>query len=109
VSTEEYIALRVAELCKKHNMSVYRLSQRSGITQTALSHIISGKSVPTIPTVNNICGAFGVTLAQFFAGEGEKPDLSADQMEILDIWDTLDDTQRNIVIRFLRGLRNENS
>ena len=46
-------------------MSKYRLSQLSGISQSSIGKIIAKESLPTMPTVEKICDALGVTMAQF--------------------------------------------
>ena len=71
--TEEYIPKRVKELCSKHKISKYRLAQLTDMSQTALGNIINKKSIPTVPTLERICDAFGISIAQFFAGEGMRP------------------------------------
>ena len=45
---EEYIPLRIAELCRKRGYTKYRLAQLTGITQTALGNILNQKSMPTM-------------------------------------------------------------
>jgi len=102
---DEYIAYHVKELCKERNMTKYRLSQLTGISQTALANIISKESVPTFLTLERICDAFGVTLAQFFTSAGERPDLTDEQKEILEVWDRLDVKEREILIAFVRSLK----
>lgn len=64
--TEDYIPKRVKELCSKHKVSKYRLAQLTDMSQTALGNIIKKESIPTIPTLERICDAFGISLAQFF-------------------------------------------
>ena len=105
--TEDYVALRIIELCEKHKISRYRLSQLTGMSQTALGKIVSKESIPTIPTIEKICDAFGITLAQFFAGEGRRPDLSKEQREIIETWDELGRDERRILIQFVRSLKNK--
>lgn len=101
---EEYVAARVKELCAKHKVSQYRLAQRTGMSQTALGNIMKMKSVPTVPTLERICDAFGITLAQFFAGEGARPDLTPAESEILQTWDGLGEAERRILLQFVRSL-----
>lgn len=101
---DEYIAYRVKELCREHGMSKYRLSQLSGISQTALANILSKDSIPTVLTLKRICDAFGVTLAQFFTVDG-CPDLTDEQKELLETWNTLDAKEREILITFVRSLK----
>lgn len=87
--TEEYIPKRVKELCSKHKVSKYRLAQLTDMSQTALANIMNKKSIPTVPTLERICDAFGISIAQFFAGDGMRPDLTDEQGELLEIWDDL--------------------
>ena len=86
-------------------MPKYKLAQKPGISQTALANMISQKSIPTVPTLQKICDAFGITLAQFFVkGEGRE-NLTDLQKEILDTWDELDSREREILISFVRSLK----
>lgn len=103
--TEEYIPKRVKELCSKHKISKYRLAQLTDMSQTALGNIINKKSIPTVPTLERICDAFGISIAQFFAGEGMRPDLTDEQEELLEIWDDLNADERRILMNFVRTLK----
>ena len=102
---EEYIPKRISELCNKRGYSKYRLSQLTGMSQTALGNIMTRDSISTIPTLEKICDAFGISLAQFFAGDGGKLDLTIDQTELLDIWDGLEVKEREIVLSLMRSLK----
>ena len=104
---EEYTASRVKELCEKYHVSKYRLAQLTGMSQTAVGNIMKMESIPTIPTLEKICDAFGITLAQFFAGEGQRPDLSKEQREIIETWDELGREERRILLQFVRSLKNK--
>ena len=56
---EEYIPLRIAELCRKRGYTKYRLAQLTGITQTASGgNMLNQKSMPTITNLEKICDAF---------------------------------------------------
>lgn len=61
--------------------------------------------MPTIPTLEKICDAFGISLAQFFTEGSARPDLTSEQKEILDIWDGLGTKEREILIPFVRSLK----
>ena len=54
MGVEEYIPDRIAGLSEKRGYTKYRLSQITGMTQTALGNILSQKSIPTIPTLERI-------------------------------------------------------
>lgn len=102
---EEYIPLRIKELCEKRGYTKYRLAQITGMTQTALGNILNQSSLPTIVNLERICDAFGITLAQFFTDDGSKLNLTQDQQEILHIWDDLESKEREILIGFIRSLK----
>jgi transcriptional regulator with XRE-family HTH domain len=102
---EEYIPLRLSELCKKHGYTKYRLAQLTGMSQTALGKILSQTSVPTVTTLEKMCDAFGISLAQFFAEEGVHPDLTQEEKEILEVWSSLDRREKEILISFIRTLK----
>jgi transcriptional regulator with XRE-family HTH domain len=101
VLDEDYIGRRVEELCEKYGVTKYRLSQITGITQTALAQIIEGKTTPTVHTIDKISDAFGLTLAQFFSSD-VRPDLSKDQAEVLDLLDRQAPEERAVIVRLLK-------
>lgn len=101
---EDYVAERIKELCIKHGFSKYRLAQLTGMSQTALGNIFAKTSIPTIPTLEKICEAFDISLAQFFAGEGDRPDLTDVQKEVLGLWSELNAEEQKILLKFIRSL-----
>ena len=104
MGVEEYIPDRIARLSEKRGYTKYRLSQITGMTQTALGNILSQK-IPTIPTLERICDAFNITLAQFFSEDGSRLDLTDEQSEILEVWDGLDVKEKEILLSFIRSLK----
>ena len=102
---EEYIPLRIAELCRKRGYTKYRLAQLTGITQTALGNMLNQKSMPTMANLEKICDAFEITIAQFFSDDENRLDLTKEQKEILEIWDGLDEKEREIFMTFIRSLK----
>ena len=102
---EEYIPLRIAELCRKRGYTKYRLAQLTGITQTALGNMLNQKSMPTMANLEKICDAFEITIAQFFSDDESRLDLTKEQKEILEIWDGLDEKEREIFMTFIRSLK----
>lgn len=84
---------------------MYRLSQLTGMSQTALGNILAKSSMPTIPTLEKICDAFGISLAQFFTEDDSRPDLTDAQRELLDIWDGLGEKEKEILLAFVRSLK----
>ena len=104
MSKENYVIERIEELCMTHQMSRYALSQKSGVSQAAVSALLNRKSVPTIPTIEKICDAFGITVAQFFAKDEPMPELTDDQREMVEIWIRLNERDKEIAKAYMLGL-----
>ena len=102
VSAADYIGPRIKELCDKQQITKYRLSQMTGVTQTVLSRIIKGENVPTIQTIEKICFALNISLAQFFAKDENPPDLTAEQREIIETWNGLTPEERERLMKIIR-------
>ena len=77
---EKYIADKITSLCEKRDISKYRLSQLSGISQSSLGRIMAQENLPSLITLEKICTALGVTLSQFFQ-EGNSENLTEKQKE----------------------------
>lgn len=57
--------------------------------------------VPTVPSLEKICAAFGITLSQLFA-EGDTPVLLTEtQRRLLDFWAELSAEQQAVVLALL--------
>lgn len=102
---DDYVAERVKELCEKRGVSKYRLAQLTGMSQTAIGSIISKASMPTLPTLEKICDAFGMTLAQFFTADGTRVNLTEMQSELIETWENLDQDEQMILMKFVRSLK----
>ena len=57
---------KIMDLCYERGWSVYTLSNESILTQSTLSSMLQRGTPPKIETLQAICDAFGITLAQFF-------------------------------------------
>ena len=95
---------RIIELCEIRGISVYRLSIDSEIPSTTLNNMIRNDTLPTIPTIEKICGAFGITLGQFFTSEEIYSSLTEEQQELLELWDSLNPYKKDLAKAYMRGL-----
>jgi len=57
---------------------------------------------PSISTLEDICSAFGITLSQFFANEGELVALDSEQIEMLEKWSALAPEQKDALLKLLK-------
>ena len=58
---------RIAELCEEKHITINKLANISGITQSILNNIMSGrKNSTTISTIQKICDGLEITVTDFF-------------------------------------------
>lgn len=93
---------RIKLLMEEKGWSEYRLAKEAELPQSTISHLFKRNNAPTHPTIEAICRAFGITLAQFFADEGEPVVLTPEQREVLLLWGTLTDEQKQSVKSVMR-------
>jgi len=91
---------RIRELLDMRGWSMYQLSQRSGIPQSTLSNLFLRNNAPTIPTLEKICDALGVTVAEFFGKEG---DLLPSDTELIREWRILPDETKDIFLKLIKA------
>lgn len=61
---------RIIELCNERNITVNKLSTISGVTQSTLSNIMSGRNnSTTVSTIQKLCDGLNITIEDFFASE----------------------------------------
>lgn len=61
---------RILELCNQHNITLNRMATLSGITQSTLNNIISGRNnSTTISTIKKICDGLEIHIRDFFNSE----------------------------------------
>ena len=61
---------RLRQLMAERGWTAYRLAKESGLSESTLANIFKRNTVPSISTLESVCSAFGISLAQFFA-EGD--------------------------------------
>ena len=66
----EAVRARIVALCQERDMSINRLSNISGVTQSTVNNIVSGRNrSATISTIKKLCDGFGITIQEFFDAE----------------------------------------
>ncbi|GHU52473.1 DNA-binding protein [Clostridia bacterium] len=74
---------RIRQLMDERNWTEYRLAKESKLSQSTIANLFKRNTVPSVTTLDAICGGFGITLAQFFS-EGNIVELSDEQKEVFD-------------------------
>jgi len=66
----EAVKERILELCQERNISVNKLSNLSGVTQSTVNNIISGRNnSTTISTIKKLCDGLEISVEDFFNSE----------------------------------------
>lgn len=95
---------RIDNLCRLHNISKYRLSQITGISQSAFSKMSRQQSTLSLETIQRICDALGISMAQFFSETDEYPDLTVEQKRLLNSFSLLDEKKRAYALHMIEQL-----
>ena len=64
----EACRIRIHELCKERGITLNKLAITSGITQSTLNNIISGRNKSTtVSTIKKICDGIEISIVEFFS------------------------------------------
>lgn len=96
---------RIDHLMKERNWSDYKLSIESGLSASTIANIHRRNTIPSIPTLESICSAFGITLAQFFDENTDTVYLNKQQQDFFNIWFTLTDKQKNLLYYLVKEFK----
>lgn len=63
----EAVRQRIIQLCEARNISINKLSSISGVTQSTVNNIVSGRNnSTTVSTIKKLCDGLGITIDEFF-------------------------------------------
>ncbi len=89
----------------ERNWTEYQLAEKSELPQSTISSWYRKNQIPTIPSLEKICKAFGITLAQFFTDDyAEITPLTKQQSEVLHEWNKLNERQQKIIVELLKEM-----
>ena len=94
---------RIKALREAKKISIYRLSQDSGISQGHISDLENGINQPTIETLKRLLAPLGCSLSEFF-NEGEVSVLSEKEKELVASFRTMPDEKAQLFLELGRIL-----
>ena len=66
----EAVRRRILELCSEYDISVNKLCNINGVTQSTVNNIISGRNnSATVLTIKKLCDGLGITIEEFFRSD----------------------------------------
>lgn len=67
MTISEAVTQRLLDLCRERNLSINKISNISGITQSTVSDIVNGKTGNAgIATIKKLCDGFEISVREFF-------------------------------------------
>ena len=95
---------RIKQLMEERSWTDYRLAKESNLSHSTVTNMFNRNNAPTLPTLEAVCKAFGITLAQFFT-EGNSPVLTEEQRILFAKWSTLKDDQKQALLALIDTMR----
>lgn len=95
---------RIRELMEERGWTDYRLSKESGLSHSTITNMFTRNNAPTLPTLEAICAAFGITLSQFFSEKNEPNALTEEQHKLFSRWSSLSEKQKELLLDLINTM-----
>lgn len=95
---------RLNSLMEQHGWTEYKLAKECGLSESTIANVFRRGTMPSIATLETICGGFGISLAQFFAKE-EMVELTPELKELFENWVGLTIEQKEAVYAVVKAFR----
>ena len=82
----------------------YQLAEKSGLPQSTISSWYRKNMIPTVPSLEKICNAFGITLSQLFATEDTLVSLTTSQQKLIEAWTKLNEDQQAVILALMEKM-----
>lgn len=96
------IAERLKAVRKSKNISVYKLSQLSGISETHIRDLERGDRNPSFDTLNRLVTPMGLSLAELFNESEDATFLNPDEKELIECFRLLSEDKAEGLLNFLK-------
>lgn len=97
---------RLRQLLQERGWSVYRVAQEAGLSQKTVYNIYYRNTMPSIPTLEALCKAFGMTIAQFFSAD-DLVAVTPEVKELFNSWITLTPEQKEATLSMMRAFHRD--
>ncbi|MCL2605162.1 MAG: helix-turn-helix domain-containing protein [Defluviitaleaceae bacterium] len=95
---------KIKTLQREKGWSMTQLAKEAELTPSTLSTLYQRNNLPTIPTLQAICKALGITVSQFFADSHLPIDLTTEQAHLLENWNRLSNKQKIALLSFIKSI-----
>ena len=94
---------RIRQLMEERGWTDYRLAKEARLSHSTVTNMFNRNNAPTLPTLEAVCRAFGITLAQFFTEDGESQ-MTEEQRILFSRWSTLTEEQQKILLDLMKTM-----
>lgn len=94
---------RIKELMAERGWTDYRLAKEANLSHSTVTNMFNRNNAPTLPTLEAVCRAFGITLAQFFT-ENTESQMTEEQQTLFSKWSTLTDEQKRLLLDLMKTM-----
>lgn len=101
------ILAKIEAMRIERGWSEYELSKKADIPQSTISSWYRKNQVPTLRLLDKLSKAFDVSLSVLLVQENDLVELSAQEKEVLRIFNCLSPKQRQHFVQFLKSLLEE--
>ena len=93
---------KIKHLRDERGWSTNQLALEAELTQSTVSTLLTKpNALPSLDTLMRLCGAFGITLAQFFAEDEDSELVSAQEKVLIGQFRKLPDKKKKAIINLL--------
>ena len=101
------ILKRITDLREARGMTIYELAKRSGINKNTIYRWYDHNYTPTLDSLQVICEkGFEISLMEFFAVDSKLIPATPEIKEIVEIWSTLNDVQKEAIKQIIKSYKN---
>ena len=99
------IRKRLMELQQQRGWSDYKIAKEAGLSPNTVSNIYRRGNTPSLVTLEALCKAFGITVAQFFS-EGNMIEVTPALKELFEKWTALSPEQKEALWKIIKTYDN---
>lgn len=100
---------RIEKMRLERNWTEYELSRRSDLPQTTINTWYRKQQIPSLPSLEKLSDAFGVTLSELLADENDPIAITKADQEMLHLFHCLQPDQKKHLLKFLKSLTEHSS
>lgn len=104
--TKMDVVKRINELMTTQELTEYQLAKFSGLADSTISNMRRRNTVPSVPTLEQICKALDISLSQFFADKNTimYPVSDMKHWQFFDLYIQLSDIQQTLICQVVREM-----